>query len=634
MVLGPILSHHDLRPEKMATVHLHSRITYSLAVAAMVTTSALSAQQSCPATAKSGNMPLKYKGGPTVAAITPCDLMTRLYIYADDSMLGREAGSPNLIRATAYIEKQVRAMGLTPGGDHGTFFQYMPVALAAVDTNSAMLMSGNAMFKFGTDFTTQPANINLASTQVIYGGEQGDTLNPIAPGVIAGKIVLLKAAPRPAGGFAAGGARGRGGARGGAGNPFAGAAAVFTVEEGGLIVGGGRGGFGGGRATLLDTVEIEGKAAFAAANPAPAGGGRAGAGRGGFGGGAQVTAATVTEQVAEALLGKPVDQATKGELGKMASLTIKSHEVVQPTRNVIAVLPGSDPKLKHEYIIIGGHSDHNAPTNRPIEHDSLKAYNMVALVEGADTRPRPVPTEEQWTRINQIKDSLRKIYPARPDSINNGADDDGSGSVSVLEIAEAFAKGPVKPKRSIIFIWQAGEEKGLWGSQYFTNHPTTMSRDSIIADLNLDMVGRGAASDVTGQAADGSHLRGGENYLQLVGSRRLSTELGDIVEQVNKEKNLGFTFDYAMDANGHPQNIYCRSDHANYARYGIPVVFFTTGGHADYHQLTDEPQYIRYQHMAKVDQLVFDIAMKVADLDHRVVVDKEKPASPFGGCKQ
>src|SRR5207248_541162 len=124
------------------------------------------------------------------------------------------------------------------------------------------------------------------------------------------------------------------------------------------------------------------------------------------------------------------------------------------------------------------------------------------------------------------------------------------------------------------------------------------------------------------------------NYLQLVGSRRLSTELGDIVEQVNKTERSPFVFDYAMDADGHPQRIYCRSDHYNYARYGIPITFFTTGGHADYHQVTDEAQYIQYPHMARVAQLVYDIGLKVANLDHRVVVDKPKPASPFAACVQ
>ncbi|MEO7101792.1 MAG: M28 family peptidase, partial [Gemmatimonadaceae bacterium] len=184
-----------------------------------------------------------------------------------------------------------------------------------------------------------------------------------------------------------------------------------------------------------------------------------------------------------------------------------------------------------------------------------------------------------------------------------------------------------------IFIWQMGEEKGLWGSQWFTNHPT-IPRDSIVADLNLDMVGRGAPTDITGKNKAGDELKGAGNYLQLVGSRRLSTELGDIAESVNNSQPIPFTFEYSMDANGHPQNIYCRSDHANYARYSIPVIFFTTGGHADYHQVTDEAQYIQYEHMARVDKLVFDIAMHVGDLDHRVVVDKEKPDSPFARCQQ
>ena len=120
------------------------------------------------------------------------------------------------------------------------------------------------------------------------------------------------------------------------------------------------------------------------------------------------------------------------------------------------------------------------------------------------------------------------------------------------------------------------------------------------------MIGRGSARDVTGTTLDGSLLYGDDHYVQLVGSRRLSTELGDIVERVNRDDKLGLHFDYAMDANGHPQEIYCRSDHYQYARYGIPIVFFTTGGHADYHQFTDEAQYIDYDNMpaTSADEIV------------------------------
>ena len=147
------------------------------------------------------------------------------------------------------------------------------------------------------------------------------------------------------------------------------------------------------------------------------------------------------------------------------------------------------------------------------------------------------------------------------------------------------------------------------------------------------MIGRGDKWDVTGDSKDGAALHGGPNYLQIVGSRRLSDELGDLIEKVNTEDHHGLHFDYAMDANGHPMNIYCRSDHYEYARYGIPIAFFTTGGHSDYHQVTDEPEYIDYQHMAAVVSLVDDVARHVANLDHRIVVDHPKP-DPHGACQQ
>ena len=232
-------------------------------------------------------------------------------------------------------------------------------------------------------------------------------------------------------------------------------------------------------------------------------------------------------------------------------------------------------------------------------------------------------------KVKATLDSLRKVNKPRLDSINNGADDDGSGSVSVLGIAGALVKSKVKPRRTILFVWHTGEEKGLWGSEYFTDHPT-VPRDSIVAQLNIDMVGRGMATDDV--LGDGT-AKGGPNYLQLVGSRRLSTQLGDLVEKVNVQGNYGFAFDYTLDANGHPANIYCRSDHANYARYGIPVVFFTTGVHQDYHQLTDEPQFINYDKMARIDTFIANVALVVANDDQRLVVDKPKP-DPTAPCKQ
>jgi Zn-dependent M28 family amino/carboxypeptidase len=195
--------------------------------------------------------------------------------------------------------------------------------------------------------------------------------------------------------------------------------------------------------------------------------------------------------------------------------------------------------------------------------------------------------------------------------------------MGLLEIAEQMATARQKPRRSVLFVWHTGEELGMVGSGWFTEHPT-VPRDSIVAQLNMDMVGRGGVHD---------EEKGGPGYLQLIGSRRLSTELGDLVEAVGKTEPTPFKFDYAYDANGHPQQYYCRSDHYEYARYGIPITFFSTGGHRDYHQVTDEPQYIDYDQLARVANLVHDVADRVANLDHRVVVDKPKP-DPKGQCRQ
>ncbi len=291
------------------------------------------------------------------------------------------------------------------------------------------------------------------------------------------------------------------------------------------------------------------------------------------------------------------------------------HSPPGTARNVIGILRGSDPALRNEYVAIGAHNDHIGIRAQPVDYDSLRAFNIAVERAGAPFWDRRIPADKRAAvraTIHVNVDSLRRIRPAHLDSINNGADDDGSGTVSVLEIAQAMASAPVKPKRSIIFVWHTGEEAGLLGSRWFTDHPT-VPRDSIVAQLNMDMVGRGEVVDLPA---------GGSNYLQVVGSRRLSTELGDLVEKVNSEQAMPFKFDYQEDTDGNPNRIYCRSDHYSYARYGIPITFFTTGLHADYHQVTDEPQYINYDHMKRVAELVSDVALRVANLDHRVVVDK------------
>ena len=292
-------------------------------------------------------------------------------------------------------------------------------------------------------------------------------------------------------------------------------------------------------------------------------------------------------------------------------------------KNVIGVIPGSDPSLRGEYVAITAHNDHIGFSNRPVDHDSLRAFNSVVRPMGADS-PRRAATADEATQVRVILDSLRKLRPPRPDSINNGADDDGSGTIALIEIAEAFMKGNVRPRRSILLVSHTAEEAGLLGSEWYTDH-STVPMDSIVAEIDVDMIGRGAARDIKA---------GGPTYLEVVGLRRLSNEYGDWFEAVNAKEPTPFVFNYEYDAPGHPEQYYCRADHYSYARYGVPSVSLSRGGHMDYHQITDEPQYIDYPDYARLTQMVFDAAVFVGNADHRPRLDAPKPTDPHVKCKQ
>ena len=550
-------------------------------------------------TAPATTLPLKFVGPPTTGAITARDLMSRLYRFADDSMMGRLAGTPWNDKGTDFIASEVKRFGLEPAGENGTYFQNALIRREVADASS--LTVGGTAYKLWTDFVPRDQGsverpVNGATA--VFGGTFGDTASYLPVGQAAGKVVVMRTG------------------RGADGTPdhnrinrlqltqrYMHAAAIAVVSIDYMPAG------------YIDaTYRVFGVTEKQPADSTPL-----------------PLYFYVTNAVARAMLGGDVDSAKTGAMGTTVQAAVRIAEKDAPGRNVIAILRGSDPTLRNEYVAIGAHNDHIGFSTEPAEHDSVYAFMHIAAPQGADNTP-PKPTAADWVRINALKDSLRTANPARMDSIYNGADDDGSGSMSVLEIAERFATAKTRPKRSILFIWHVGEELGLFGSEYFTDHPT-VPRESIVAELNMDMVGRGAVTDYTGVTKAGDAIHGGAGYVQLIGARRLSTELGDMVERVNRVQQLGLRFDYSMDADGHPQNIYCRSDHYEYARYGIPIVFFTTGGHADYHQVTDEPQYINYDRMAQIAKLVQSSAVEIANLGHRVVVDKPKP-DPHGRCQQ
>jgi hypothetical protein len=197
--------------------------------------------------------------------------------------------------------------------------------------------------------------------------------------------------------------------------------------------------------------------------------------------------------------------------------------------------------------------------------------------------------------------------------VYNGADDDGSGTVALLEVAEAFqlaVKDGFRPKRSILILHMTGEEHGLFGSQYYSEHPLFPLKNTI-ADVNIDMIGR----------RDDLH-KDTNNYVYLIGSDYLSTDLYNICEDVNK-KYINLNLDYKFNDRKDPNRFYYRSDHYNFAKNGIPSVFIFNGVHADYHKATDEVDKIEFDALAKRTQLAFSIAWEIANRDKRIVVDKD-----------
>ena len=217
------------------------------------------------------------------------------------------------------------------------------------------------------------------------------------------------------------------------------------------------------------------------------------------------------------------------------------------------------------------------------------------------------------------------------DKINNGADDDGSGTVSVLSIAEALAKAPKRPKRSVLFVWHCGEEKGLWGSQYFNKYPTVDIKQ-VIAQLNIDMIGRskkpGYLAPCDTNPPPGrkpcNETLSGENQVYVIGKDMMSSTLGNIVSGVNSGY-LNLNYDTRYDDPKDPNRFFFRSDHFNYAVNGIPIAFWFDGEHEDYHQPGDEPQKIDYNKMEKVARSIMITLLKLTDLKERPKVDKALP---------
>ncbi len=236
----------------------------------------------------------------------------------------------------------------------------------------------------------------------------------------------------------------------------------------------------------------------------------------------------------------------------------------------------------------------------------VKSENILGYLEGTDKKDELVIITSHYDHIG--------VNPnGSGDVINNGADDDGSGTVSVLQIAKAFVQAKKEgrgPRRSILFMTVTGEEQGLFGSEYYSEHPV-FPLEKTVVDLNIDMVGR----------RDPEH-KDKPDYVYVIGSDKLSSELHEINER-NNNTYTKLAFDYLYNDESHPTNLYKRSDHWNFAKKGIPIAFFFDGIHEDYHQVTDEVSKIEFDLLAKRAKIVFYTAWEVANRDGRLVVDKK-----------
>ena len=538
------------------------------------------------------------KGG--ISSIQEDSLKEWLTYISSDELQGRATYTEGLGLAAGYISERLKQWGVKPAGDNGTYLQTVKVLGIRTASRSSVTLEVNGQsrtFKDGEGITF-PRNMGGKQTIVAdqirfagYGLSVPDAGHDDYAGFDAKGTVVVwlgSAAPKsitvPTGRLLGGRARlatDRG--------------AIATIAP----VGTGRGNRGG-QPPAAPPAAPPGTAAPAittSADAAAEGGGRGqGGGRGGVVDDGDFTTVQRTDlKVAPAVTAQDEffdflfsgSGTTYADLKQKAAnqeplppfslkgvkLTVNVDADYVPvrtrlTRNVVGIVEGTDPALKNTYVLYGAHYDHTG-------------YREAAPRQGNDR-------------------------------INNGADDDGSGTVALLALARAFALGP-RPKRSILFVWHAGEESGLLGSRYNADYPV-VPLESMVALVNIDMIGRNRDDDPKQS-----------NTVYVVGSDRISTELHNINEDANASLPKPLTLDYEMNDPADPQSFYTRSDHYSYAAKGIPIVFFFTGTHPDYHQPSDTVDKILFDKLARITQLAYETGRRVANLDHAPVRDNKGP---------
>jgi hypothetical protein len=501
--------------------------------------------------------------------ITAAQLKDYLYFVASDEMEGRNTPSRGLDLTAKFMATMLSRWGFKPAGDNGTFYQKMALVRNQVNPEKAQLEINGQKMIYGTDFLADAVS-SRTDAPLVFGGNgwfvKSKNLDPLKDLDVRGKTVVVYSDNYPRGmtfnELAASGKYSEDWA-----DPQ-----TYAKQKGavGLII------------VSTPTIQAgwENLRRFREQ------------GRLGVEKLSESTVPTVylTDKAGEALLNGETTNFTQIKqnfetnaplnafnfsANKKVNFSVDAKKDITMTQNVVALWEGSDPQLKAEMVAVGAHYD----------HDGIK--------------PNAKGEDKIW----------------------NGADDDGSGTVAVLAIAEALANSPKKPKRSILLVWHAGEEKGLWGSEYFNKFPTVNIKN-VVAQLNIDMIGR---SKKAGDANPKNKDLSGESEVYVIGSSMMSTKLGEVTKSVN-DSFLKLNYNYKYDDPKDTNRFFFRSDHFHYAASGIPIVFWFDGVHEDYHQASDHADKIDYQKMEKVSRTIFLTMWEIADLQTRPEVDKKLPA--------
>ena len=501
-----------------------------------------------------------------IEGVTAAQMRDYLTLIASDEMEGRDTPSRGLDLTAKYLASQLSRWGLKPAGDAGSYFQRIALRRGKINAPRTFAEINGQAFNYGEDFLAS-AFAGSVSGQLVYVSHgwviKSKNLDPYQSVEVKDKIVVVNSVALPKGlNFNELGKQGEDFEAPRAAAEKRGAKGIIYIPAFAALAN-----WESNRQSAI----TQGAVFFEKLRPQ----------------GASIPAITISPKALNALFSNEkinaltaFNRAAINEPGesfafkpeKQVSFTVGVKSESVSTQNVVAVLEGGDAALKNEYVALGAHYDHVGVGN-----------------------------------------------PVNGDAIYNGADDDGSGTTAVLALAEAFAKGP-RPKRSLLFVWHAGEEKGLWGSAYFTKYPT-VPISQIVAQLNIDMIGRCRREGDTHPQRTGL-AKFGEVF--VVGSKMMSAELGELSEAVNRGY-LNLSFNYKYDDPKDPERIFFRSDHFNYAQQGIPIIFYTDGEHEDYHQPSDTVDKIDFEQMEKITRTIYATAWELGNRAQRPRVDKKLP---------